>query len=136
VAPHHLAAEFAEALDEQPLVLALLEHVQVRVRRHSSPERAEDDPREGPVCEAGANGCRDRRLGEHAVDHPELVVDLHRSGLQHERSRLASRLALVVDDDRVDSEPGETDREQKTRGSGTGDDDVGLYALRHVTRPP
>ena len=68
----------------------------------------------GRLPAPGTTRGRRRSLGEHAVDEPELVVQLHGARLHGERPRLAGRPVLAVDDDRVHAEAREAHGEHES----------------------
>ena len=103
-------------VDKKPLGLALFEHIQVRIRGHAGGDPLQIDRPEPSSLEARYYLARDFGLGKHAVDHAQLVVYLHRAGLMDERTRLSSRFALPVEQDRFHAELREAIREHEAGG--------------------
>ncbi|MET4159161.1 hypothetical protein ABIC29_002757 [Agromyces sp. PvR057] len=123
--PPHLTPEPAERLDEQPFIGGLLEHRDLGVRRDVASGQREVHATEFASTDARDQSRGGRAVREHAIDEAELVVELHRPGLHHERTGLPGGAGLAVDHDRVDPEPGEADGEHEPARTCADDEHVG-----------
>src|SRR5262249_14861781 len=79
-----------------------------------------------PRAPIGA-GARPAERGR-GVDDAEVRVDLERAGLHTERSRLARRADMAVDDPHPDATPRELVGEHQAGRTGADDQDVGIHA--------
>ncbi len=125
--PLHGAAERAQALAHDALVVVLAEDQDVRIRCDLAPGIAEryvafQDAVGPQVCAVAG-----RAELERAPDDAELLVDLERACLHAERARLARGTTVAVDEQITHAASRELVRQHQSRRTGADDEDIDIH---------
>ena len=70
-----------------------------------------------------------------ALEHPELVEDLHRRRMDRVAAEIAEEVLVLLEDADVAARPGEQQAGHHARGSAADDDQVRIAIRRHGVRP-
>ena len=125
--PVHVAAVSAQLVAEQAFVVVLAEDHQERIRAEIAADIAERDARRAAAARPEVGTGRAPAELERALHQAELGVDLHRARLHAERTRLARRPGMTIDDQRVDAVARELVGEHQAGGAGTDDQYVKIH---------
>lgn len=91
----------------------------------------EVDGPETLLLEPGHDRARLLGLGKNPIHNAELVVDLHRARLKHQRPRLSGWLRLSVNDHSRDSELGQAVGQHQSGRTRPDDHHIGLHVRHH-----